>query len=554
VAESRRWGAGRTLVDVSGPTHEVLNQPPPLAGHDVFTGDVALAEAAAREGAPVEPLVALGRLAGSAEAIGWGEQANANPPVLKAFDRYGHRIDEVEFHPAYHRLMSTAVAEGIHAAPWAPDAGERAHVVRAAKVIVWTQVDAGHLCPISMTYSVVPALRHEPSLASEWEPRIETRRYDPRSMPAPAKDGITCGMAMTEKQGGSDVRANTTVALADGDAWRLTGHKWFCSAPMSDAFLVLAQAPGGLSCFLLPRWTPEGARNGFFIQRLKDKVGDRSNASSEIELDDALAWMVGEEGRGVRTIIEMVQHTRLDCILGSAAGMRACVAAAAWHAAHRAAFGRVLVDQPLMANVLADLAVESEAATVSAMRLARAYDEGDALLARLATPVLKYWICKRHPALASEALECLGGNGFVEESGMPRLFRQSPLNGVWEGSGNVIALDVLRALGRSPESLDRFLAELDAALGADRRYDDAVARLRKDLSDVDPADVEPRARRLVEQMALALQAAWVVRWSPPAVADAFCASRLDGDWGRAFGTLPTSVAARPIADRATPAG
>jgi putative acyl-CoA dehydrogenase len=324
---------------------------------------------------------------------------------------------------------------------------------------------------------------------------------------------------------------------------------------MSDAFLALAQAPGGLSCFLVPRWTPDGERNGFFIQRLKDKMGDRSNASSEIELVDALAWMVGDEGRGVRTIIEMVQHTRLDCILGSTAGMRACVAAATWHAAHRSAFGRTLVDQPLMANVLADLAIESEAATVTALRLARAYDEGDALLARLATPVLKYWICKRHPVLAAEALECLGGNGFVEESGMPRLFRQSPLNGVWEGSGNVIALDVLRALARSPDSLDRFLVEVDAAAGADPRYDDAAARLRKDLSTLaTDAAAESRARRLVEQLALTLQASWVLQWSPAAVADAFVASRLDGDAGRCFGTLPTTADVTSIVARATPAG
>jgi putative acyl-CoA dehydrogenase len=323
---------------------------------------------------------------------------------------------------------------------------------------------------------------------------------------------------------------------------------------MSDAFLALAQAPGGLSCFLVPRWTPDGERNGFFIQRLKDKMGDRSNASSEIELVDALAWMVGDEGRGVRTIIEMVQHTRLDCILGSSAGMRACVAAATWHAAHRSAFGRVLVEQPLMTNVLADLAIESEAATVAALRLARAYDEADVLLSRLVTPVLKYWICKRHPVLASEALECLGGNGFVEDSGMPRLFRQSPLNGVWEGSGNVIALDVLRALARSPESLDRFLAELDAAAGVDPRYDDALARLRKDLTTLatDPA-IEGRARRVVEELALTLQAAWVLQWSPPAVADAFVASRLDGDSGRCFGTLPTAADVKAIVGRATPA-
>ena len=537
-------------------THDVFNQPPPLEGHNVFTADAVLAEAVAREGAAwaESELAELGALAGAPEAIAWGFAANENPPVLHTHNRYGHRSDTVAFHPAYHRLMEVAVAHGLHASPWA-DERPGAHVARAAKMIVWSQVDAGHTCPISMTYSVVPALRHQPDVAAEWEPRVVSRRYDPAFAPASTKHGVTFGMAMTEKQGGSDVRANTTRAEAtavDGE-YLITGHKWFCSAPMSDAFLVLAYAPGGLTCFLLPRWRPDGTVNALRIQRLKDKLGDRSNASSEVEFTGAWARRVGEEGHGVRTIIEMVNHTRLDCVLGSTAHMRHGTAQATHHAAHRHAFGRRLADQPLMANVLADLAVESEAATVTALRLARAYDSDDEherLLKRLATPVSKYWICKRGPAHAAEALECLGGNGFVEASGLPRLFRQSPLNGVWEGSGNVICLDVLRAMGRSPESVEAFFAELDGAAGADARLDNAVGRLRKELADFD--DIETRARRVVEAMALAFQGSLLVRHADPAVADAFCASRLDGDAGRAFGTLPPGVDVRRIVARHTP--
>jgi putative acyl-CoA dehydrogenase len=535
-------------------THEVFNQPPPFEGHNAFADDAVLVESVRREGAAwAEPeLAELGALAGSAEAIAWGFQANENPPVLHTHDRWGRRSDTVAFHPAYHRLMEVAVAHGLHASPWG-DERPGAHVARAAKMIVWSQVDAGHTCPISMTYSVVPALRHQPDVAAEWEPRVVSRTYDPAFAPATAKHGVTFGMAMTEKQGGSDVRANTTRAepTAVDSEYFLTGHKWFCSAPMSDAFLVLAQAPGGLTCFLLPRWRPDGTVNAVRIQRLKDKLGDRSNASSEIELVDAWARRVGEEGHGVRTIIEMVNHTRLDCVLGSTAHMRHGTAQAVHHATHRQAFGRTLVDQPLMANVLADLAVESEAATITALRLARAYDSGEdeheRLLKRLATPVSKYWICKRGPVHAAESLECLGGNGFVEASGLPRLFRQSPLNGVWEGSGNVICLDVLRAMGRSPESVDAFMAELDGAAGADARLDNAVARLRKELADLD--DIEARARRVVEAMALAFQGSLLVRHGDPAVADAFCASRLDGDAGRAFGTLPPGLDVHRIVER-----
>jgi putative acyl-CoA dehydrogenase len=543
-------------------THEVTNQPPPLEGYDVFAADAALVEAVEREGAgwAADDLHALGRLAGSPEAIAWGFEANRHEPELRTHDRYGRRIDAVAYHPAYHELMQVAVGHGLHGAPWAVDQ-PGTHVARAAGFVVWSQVDAGHGCPVSMTYSVVPALRSRPDLAAEWEPRLTARAYDPRDVPAREKPGALAGMGMTEKQGGSDVRANTTRAEAtaggaDGE-WLLTGHKWFCSAPMSDMFLMLAQAPGGLSCFLVPRWLPDGARNaGFRLQRLKDKLGNRSNASSEVELDGAVAWLVGEEGRGVRTIIDMVAHTRLDCVLGATATMRQATAQALHHAAHRRAFGSMLVDQPLMRMVLADLAVETEAATVTAMRLARAFDEaarGDeaaAAFRRLACAVGKYWVCKRVPAVAGEALECLGGNGYVEESIMPRLFRESPLNGIWEGSGNVMCLDVLRALAREPLALDAFVAELDAAAGADDRLDAAVARVRSELGDV--VGIEARARRVVEAMALAFQGSLLVRYGHPAVADAFCASRLAGDEGLALGTLPSGLDVGTIVERARP--
>jgi putative acyl-CoA dehydrogenase len=540
-------------------THEVLNQPPPLTDQDVFGADTALVEAVEREGAvwATDELHALGRLAGDPEWQERGRQANTHPPVLRTHDRYGNRLDVVDYHPAYHDLMRTAIEHGLHAQPWS-DPRPGAHVARAAKVFTWYQVDGGHVCPISMTYSVVPALRRDAALAEEWEPRITSRTYDPANRPASEKAGATCGMAMTEKQGGSDVRANLTTARQAGDgSYRLTGHKWFCSAPMSDGFLVLAQAPGGLTCFWMPRWLADGTRNHIAIQRLKDKLGDRSNASSEIELLDTWAVRVGDEGAGVRTIIDMVSHTRLDCVLGASAIMRQGVAQATWHAHHRSAFGRELDRQPLMANVLADLALESEAATAGAMRLARAFDGGDAddehevRLRRIITPVLKYWTCKRAPQHAAEALECLGGAGFVEESDLPRLFRQSPLNGVWEGSGNVICLDVLRAARRSPESVDAFWTEIDSASGADRRLDAAAVALRDDLA-ASGADAEVHARRLVERMAVVFQASLLVRHAPPAVADAFVGSRVDGDHGHAFGTLHAGIDATPIVDRARP--
>jgi putative acyl-CoA dehydrogenase len=536
-------------------THEVFNQPPPLAEYDVFGADAALVEALRREGAgwAEDDLGELGRRAGSPEAIAWGFQANANPPVLKTHDRYGHRVDEVEYHPAYHSLMQVAVSQGLHAAPWA-DARPGAHVARAAKFMVWSQVEPGHGCPISMTYAVVPAMRAASSVAAVWEPRVCSRDYDGRNRPASEKRGALAGMAMTEKQGGSDVRANTTQAVRDGGdgVYALTGHKWFCSAPMSDVFLMLAKTESGLSCFAVPRWKPDGTKNAVAVQRLKDKLGNRSNASSEIEMDGAYGELVGEEGRGVRTIISMVNHTRLDCVIGAAATMRQAFVQASHHAAHRSAFGKPLIDQPLMANVLADLAVESEAATITMMRLARAYDNAadESPFSRLATAVSKYWICKRQPVLVGEALECLGGNGYVEESIMPRLFRESLLNGIWEGSGNVICLDVLRAMAREPESVAAFREELSQAAGLDPRFDDYVGKLDAQLSDLDA--IESRARRVVETMALALQGSLLLRHGDPAVADAFCASRLNGDWGIAFGTLPRGVRTDAIVDRARP--
>ncbi|MGA4838897.1 acyl-CoA dehydrogenase family protein [Streptomyces sp. G45] len=536
-------------------THTVTNQAPPLVGYDVFTCDRALVEAVERhldpallEGARAE-LSLLGRTAGSAQAQEWGALANENPPVLHTHDRYGNRIDEVSFHPAWHRLLGKAVSAGLTGA-WTRPGG---HVRRAAGFLVWTQAEAGHGCPVSMTHAAVPALRADPELAAEWEPRLTSTVYDDGLRPAAEKAGALFGMGMTEKQGGSDVRANTTRAraLAEDGAYELVGHKWFCSAPMSDGFLVLAQADAGLTCFLVPRVLEDGSRNEFAIQRLKDKLGNRSNASSEVEFDGTWARRVGEEGRGVRTIIEMVAATRLDCVIGSAALMRQAVAQATHHATYREAFGGKLVDKPLMRNVLADLALESEAATALALRLAAAYDDGgerERAFLRIAVPAAKYWVTKRCTPLVGEALECLGGNGYVEESGMPRLLREAPLNSIWEGSGNVQALDVLRALRREPLALNAFLEEVGAARGADHRLDGAIKDLLTELADLE--GVEARARRLVERMALVLQGSLLVRYAPPAVADAFCGSRLGGDWGSAFGTLPHSLDLGAVVDRA----
>lgn len=538
-------------------THEVTNQVPPLIDYDAADYPPIL-EALQREGAhhALDETHRVGRLAGGAEAQALGDLAEAHPPVLRTHDRYGNRIDEVEYDPAYHQLMDTAVELGLHGAPWA-DPRPQAHLIRAAKNAVWGQVDAGHGCPISMTYAVVPALRHDPELALQYEPLLTAKVYDPELRAPLTKPGLIAGMSMTEKQGGSDVRAGTTRAVPQPDgSYLLTGHKWFTSAPMSDIFLVLAQAPGGLTCFLLPRILPDGSRNAMFLQRLKDKLGNHSNASSEVEYDDAVAWRVGDEGRGVRTIIEMVNMTRLDCTIGTATGMRLGVAQAAHHAAHRSAFGAHLIDQPLMRNVLADLAVESEASTTVAMWLAALTDHADngdpqaSILRRVALAVSKYYVCKRGPAHAAEALECLGGNGYVEESRMPRLYREAPLLSVWEGSGNVAALDVLRAMARQPESVEAFFDELDASAGADQRLDTAVEKLKGAFTDV--ASLEHRARSVVGEMALALQGALLVRYGHPAVADAFCASRLSGEWGTVFGTLPTGLDLASIIDRATP--
>jgi len=544
----------------SAETHEVFNQPPPLEDYDLLASDAALAEGLEREGAgwARERVAAAARELGRAETFAWGREANRHVPELRTHDRFGHRIDEVHYHPAYHRVMALAMAHGLHNLPWRePRPG--AHVARSAMLSMLAQVETGSCCPITMTFACVPPLQREKAVAEEWEPRVLGTEYDPRMLPAPEKSAVTFGMAMTEKQGGSDVRANTTRAVAvEGDeVFELTGHKWFCSAPMSDAFLTLAKTgEGELTCFLVPRWRPDGTRNPFRLQRLKDKLGNRSNASSEVEYCGTWARRVGPRGRGVRTIIDMVHHTRLDCVAGSAGLMRQAAAQALWHTAHRAAFGRRLVEQPLMRNVLADLALESEAATALALRLARAFDdaredEAERAFARIATAVGKYWVCKRAPHMIYEAMECLGGNGYVEESILPRLYREAPVNAIWEGSGNVIALDVLRAATREPESVEAFLAELAPVRGEnadlDARIDEVGAALR------DPHEAETRARRTVEAMAVALQASLLVRFAPRPVADAFCAGRLGGAAGRVFGTLPADAALGAIVERAIPA-
>ena len=526
----------------TSPYVRAANQPPPLEGYDLFSENRPLVEALRREGAVgEEQCAAFGRLCGG-EPLELGRLANEHLPILRTHDRFGERIDEVEFHPAWHELLALGVGHGLHSA-----AG--GHVARAARFMTLAYAEAGVGCPLSMTFASVPALRAAaPGLADEWTPLLGSTTYDPDLRPHLDKAGALCGMAMTERQGGSDVRANETRAEPSGDVYLLTGDKWFCSAPMSDAFLVLAQAPDGLTCFLLPRILDDGTRNGFRIDRLKDKLGNRSNASAEIRLVDAVAHRVGDEGRGVATIIEMVVHTRLDCVLGSTALVRRAVAEATHHAAHRAAFGRLLSEQPLMQNVLADLCLDSEAATTTAMRLARAFDEGDHAFRRLATAVAKFWVCKSAPPLVAEALECLGGNGYVEESSLPRLYRESPVNSVWEGSGNVNCLDVLRALGREPESREAFMTELEHARGANHHLDDAITRLDDELD----AAEETTARRLVERLALALQASLLVRHASAEVADAFCATRLGGEGGRAYGTLPPGVDAAAIVDRHRP--
>jgi putative acyl-CoA dehydrogenase len=540
-------------------THDVTNQPPPFENVNLFTSDQALKDAVHHAGGQAHQhhLTKFGEHAGSAEVAEWAMQANRNAPQLKSFDRYGQRIDEVEFHPAYHALMKFGLEGGVSAAAWS--GVEAGHVLHAGLEFLMSQAEPGVCCPMTMTYAALPALRHQPDVAAIWEPRILASRYDPASKPAVEKNGVTIGMAMTEKQGGSDVRANTTRAVPHGErgpgkAYVLTGHKWFCSAPMCDAFLTLAYTDKGLSCFLAPRWTPEGERNPIQVMRLKDKMGDRANASSEIEYHGAHAVLIGEEGRGVRTIIEMVHHTRLDCILAPAAFMRQATANALWHTAHRTAFQKKLIDQPLMQSVLADMAIESEAATQLAFRIARSFDESAAseeatAFSRIATPVGKYWLNKRVVNLVYEAMEAHGGAGYVEESVMPRLFRQSPLNSIWEGSGNVICLDVLRAMMREPHAVPAFFNELEAARGENSALDAEIAALKDTLVQV-PA--ESQARRIVERMALALQAATLVRHAPHFVADAFCATRLGEQPGFAYGATNTAIDTAAIIARAAP--
>lgn len=551
-----------------GRTHEVLNQAAPREGIDEFAENAALRDAvdAFVPNPDLEKLGRIGRHVGTAEYQRDAELAATRPPEHVPFDRWGHRVDEIEFHPSYHRIMGYSVAGGLHTSAWAAP-GPGANVERAAGFYLAAQIEPGHSCPVSMTHAIVPSLRHAPALAGQWEPKLLSTSYDPELRDPATKSGLIVGMAMTEKQGGSDVRANTTVAepvpSAGEGVHALRGHKWFCSAPQSDAFLVLAHAPDGLSCFWLPRILPGGERNAFLVQRLKDKLGNTSNASSEVEFDGALAWMVGEPGRGVRTIIEMVGRTRLDCVIGTAAGMRQAVAEAAWHARHRAAFGATLVDQPAMRGVLADLQLESEAATWTAMALASAHDvalddahhtDADATTAfrRLAVPVAKYWVCKRGPNHAYESLECLGGNGYTEAFPLARRYREQPVLAVWEGSGNVIALDVLRALARDPDSGEAFLAELTARSGVSPEYDAHLARIHTLLAEAqrDPGAAQAGARRLVEALALGLQASILLRSASPSIAEAFCRARLGEGRGLEYGALPDGIDVDALVARA----
>lgn len=538
-------------------THEVQNQPPPFVGQNLFLQDRALREALAAAGAASleQALTDFGARCGSDEAQTWARQANENPPRLISFDRYGHRLDEVEFHPAYHQLMALGLDNGIAARAWQTGSAD-GHLQHGAMMILLNQVDAGVTCPMSMSYASMAALPAEPDIAKIWHPRITASRYDPSFIPADEKHGVTIGMAMTEKQGGSDVRANTTRAtpIEDG-AWLLSGHKWFCSAPMSDAFLTLANTDAGITCFLVPRWRPDGQRNGIRIMRLKDKMGDRSNASSEIEYHNAWAQRIGTEGRGIATILAMVQLTRYDCVLGSTGGMRAALTQALWHTMHRRAFGKTLAEHATMQAVLADLALESEAATALAIRVGDAIqrageDEDEAAFARLATPAAKFWICKRQPGMVYEALECHGGAGYVEEGPMPRLFRQSPLNAIWEGSGNVIALDILRCIAREPESVDAVWAELESVNSDNRLYRTHLKSLQSALES--NTGGERSARYLAQQLALALQAAALRRYAPDFVFAGFCAQRLDkANAGFVYGDVAASVAIEKILSRAS---
>ncbi|RYF19224.1 MAG: isovaleryl-CoA dehydrogenase [Comamonadaceae bacterium] len=543
-------------------THEVFNQPEPLVDYNLFETNRALQDALGMAAPQLDrkPLSRLGALAGSAEMQAHARLANTHAPQLRTHDRFGRRIDEVEFHPSYHALMGAAVEAGLHGTPWTQPAGTSPHVLRAAGFMLFTELEPSILCPISMTYAVTPALRSNEAVFRDWAPRLTSRSYDPALKPWNDKAGVTMGMGMTEKQGGSDVRANTTRAEPAGsDGWgqryTVTGHKWFFSAPMCDAFLVLAQTASGLSCLFLPRVLPDGSRNALHIQRLKDKLGNKANASSEVEFQGATAWLVGEEGRGVPQILEMGTMTRLDCALGTSGLMRQALALALNHTSQRMAFGKRLVEQPLMRNVLADLALESEAATFLALRLARAFDRrGDAheaAMARLLTPIAKFWICKRGSHFAQEAMECLGGNGYVEEGGegvMARIYREMPLNSIWEGAGNIMALDLLRAL-RKADAAAALAQELAPAKGAHPALDKLAASLP---TRVEAMATEVEARRLAQDVALAVQAALLVQGAPAAVSDAFCASRIAGDWGQAFGTLSGGTDFDALLQRAMP--
>jgi len=536
------------------PTHEVTNMPSHLGDQDLWRSDVVLREAVEREGAAwaQDHLAAFGKSAGREEVFDWADQANRFSPELKAYDRHGMRINQVAFHPAYHDLHDLAVSNGLPNFAW-NNPKQGGQVAHAALNYMLNQAEGGVLCPMAMTYAVVPALKTTPAVAEEWVPRLLSTQYDRRDIPASEKTGAQMGMFMTEKQGGSDVRANSTQAVRDGDAFRLTGHKFFCSAPMSDAFLTLAYTDEGLSCFLVPRWTPDGKRNGLYLQRIKDKLGNKSNASTEMELQDTWGVMVGPEGRGVRTIIDMVQGTRFYCAFGSSALMRQGLVQALHHVSHRAAFQKKLIDQPLMRNVIADLALEAEAAATLSFRLGRAIGEaqaGDkeaAALARIGTAVGKYWICKRAPNHTYEAMECHGGPGYVEESLLPRLYREAPVNSIWEGSGNVICLDVLRAMHKEPEAVPAFYNEIEKARGANGRLDKAMDILKEHLMDM--SDIELRARRVTERMAVVWQAALLAQHAPTAVSDAFCASRLGSSWSGAYGTLPAGCDFNAIIER-----
>lgn len=537
-------------------THEVINQVPPLAGHNLYAGDTALREAVQHNGGhwAEDDLQRYGEVCGRPEMIERGYNANEFKPIFESHDRSGNRIDLVRYHPSYHQLMQLALSEGLHSAPWT-DPGPGAHVVRAAKYYLHSQLEAGHGCPITMTFASVPSIRLNPQLADEWLPKITARGYDSSNRPYTEKSALTIGMGMTEKQGGSDVRANTSTATPMGDGtYELVGHKWFMSAPMCDAFLMLAQAPGGLSCFLVPRWRPDGSKNPLQVQRLKNKAGNVSNASSEVEMRGALGWLIGEEGRGVNAIIEMVATTRFDCMIGSSSGQRQAVVQAIYHASQRSTFGNILIDQPLMQNVLADLQLEVEGSVAMTMRIARALDhldrEHEQMLMRLGTAVGKYWICKRTPHHAYEAMECLGGNGIIENFITARLYRDAPINAIWEGSGNIQALDVLRAIAKAPAVITHWFDELEQSKGTDLRYDRALVRLKNEFSNRD--EIEYRARHLVDQLALTMQAHLLVQGGNSAVAEAFIASRLNTVGAHNTGCLPTGVDVTTLIERGNP--